>query len=156
MYVSTVDVILSTLTGLKGELVEHDENIGQWMPLPGICRLKTQTLRILQQPSHIDGLLKSLVKALAVLPGEANPVTDPGELPTALQRVVGQALKAGQSWMAWSDVGVRVWLFVAEMSLPLSRERGSPVLEVKHYQGDGLKETAYWVVDRQANWQRCE
>src|SRR5579862_8567270 len=110
---------------------------------------------MLQQPSHIDGLLRSLVKSLAVLPDESNVVTKPSELPSALQRVVGQAIKSGQSWMAWQDNGVHVWLFVAEMSMPLSRERGSPVLEMKHYQGDGLKETAYWVVDRQANWQRC-
>jgi hypothetical protein len=127
----------------------------QCLCTPGASRLKTQTLRMLQQPSHIDGLLRSLVKSLAVLPDESNAVTDPGELPSALQRVVAQAIKAGQSWMAWQDVGVRVWLFVAEMSLPLSRERGSPVLEMRSYREDGLKETANWLVDRHAHWQRC-
>jgi hypothetical protein len=117
--------------------------------------LKTLTLRTLQKPSHIDGLLKSLVKSLAVLPEETNAITDRSELPAALQRVVMRAAKSGQSWVAWNDLGLHVWLFIAEMSLALSRERGSPVLQVKYYRETGLQETANWMVDRNAQWQRC-
>jgi hypothetical protein len=66
-----------------------------------------------------------------------------------------EARKAGKSWRCWTDAGFHIWLFVGEMSLPLSRERGSPVLRVEHFREDGLRETNNWMIDRQGKWHRC-
>jgi hypothetical protein len=42
------------------------------------------------------------------------------------------------------------------MSLPLSRERGSPVLLVEHYDESGeLKESGAWMPDQEGKWRRC-
>jgi hypothetical protein len=112
-------------------------------------------LRSIQQPSHIDGLLNSLVQRIGVVPEYADPVEDRSDLPSQLQKVVSAAIKAGQSWLAWAEGGLHYWLFVAEMSLPLSRERGSPVLQLKCYRERGLKETSIWFIDREAKWHRC-
>ena len=47
-----------------------------------------------------------------------------------------KADREGDSWECWAEPDL-VSLFVAEMSLTLSRERGSPVLRVYRYQSDG-------------------
>ena len=46
--------------------------------------------------------------------------------------VLGQASGKERAWTYWTD-GLRIWLFTAEMSLPLSRERGAPVLAANAY-----------------------
>jgi hypothetical protein len=120
----------------------------------GDFALETMMLRAMQQPSHIDGLLKSLVKSMSIVPDDADVVEDSSELPPDLQKVISAATKAGQSSCAWTDAGFHVWLFVGEMSLPLSRERGSLVLEVKYHREHGLRETGTWVIDRNAKWHR--
>lgn len=112
-------------------------------------------LRALQQPSYIDGLLKSLAKSMDVVPAYADAALDLDGLPAELRQMAIMASEAGQSWCAWIDKGFHVWLFVAEMSLPLSRERGSPVLELKYYREHGLRESGRWVIDRDAKWSRC-
>jgi hypothetical protein len=130
------------------------------MPLPPNPRksLKAHQLRARQQqqPSHIDRLLQSLVKSLNVVPDDADPVHDRGELPSAgLRHVIAAATRARRSWRCWMDMGLRVWLFVGALSLPRSREHGAPVLQVDYHRESGLVETAYWVIDRHANWHRC-
>jgi hypothetical protein len=113
------------------------------------------TLRTLQQPSHIDGLLKSLVKSMNIVPEDADEVHDRGELPSALQKAIITATKAGQSWCAWMDAAFHSWLFLGELSVPLSRELGSPVLQLRYHREHGLRETGIWLIDRQGKWHRC-
>ena len=109
--------------------------------------------RAAQQPAqYIKGLLNSLVTSLRVLPEESNRVRELNELPPALQKAVMAAARTGQSWAAWNDRRAHVWLYVAQMSLLLSQERGSPVLQVKHYRETGLVDTCNWVIDRDAKW----
>jgi hypothetical protein len=117
--------------------------------------METLRLQTLQKSSHIERLLRSLVKSLGVVPEGMDASWNRSDLPWALQQVVIRAGKEGQSWCAWTDRGFQAWLFVGEMSLLLSRQRGSPVLRVKHYRESGLREAAAWLVDRQGNWHRC-
>jgi hypothetical protein len=91
---------------------------------------------------------------MSIVPEDADTVEDRGELPPELQKVIIAAAKAGQSWCAWTDAGYHVWLFLGEMSLPLSRERGAPVLQLKYHREHGLRETGKWFIDRQAKWHR--
>ena len=112
-------------------------------------------LQARQRRPHIDRLLRSLVMTLRDVPDYASAVHDRGELSSKLQHVISDATKAGQSWCCWADSGFfHIWLFIAELSLPLSRERGIPVLKVKCYREYGLRETVNWAVDRQVRWRR--
>ena len=120
-------------------------------------QLKTATLRAARPSSdHIQGLLKSLVKSLEILPDETNPVPTSDELPPSLQKVVTVATGMGHRWAAWRDAGPHVWLYVGQLSRLLSHKKGSPVLQVKHYRETGLVDTCNWVVDRNAKWCRWE
>jgi hypothetical protein len=66
-----------------------------------------------------------------------------------------QAIKLGRSWSCWTQ-GYRAWLFTAEMSMELSRERGAPVLQVNLYGDDGsLRESATLMNGPSGKWQRC-
>jgi hypothetical protein len=66
-----------------------------------------------------------------------------------------QAVKVGKMWSCWAH-GKQTWLFTAEMSLPLSRERGAPVLQVDLYRDDGSqRESATLMPDETGKWQRC-
>ena len=104
---------------------------------------------------HIDRLLHSLVRSLGDVPDYAEAVHDYSELPSRLRHVIVDAMKAGQSWCCWGETDLfHIWLFIAEMSLPLSRDRGTPVFKLKYYREYGLRETANWVIDRQAKWHR--
>ena len=111
-------------------------------------------LRALQQPSYIDGLMESLVKSLNVVPEDALPLYW-NELPAAMQELAREARKAGRSSCCWMLPGLHVWLFIGEMSLPLSRERGAPVLQLWYYRETGLIQTGHWFVDRRAHWHSC-
>lgn len=120
-------------------------------------QLKAATLSADQPPSdHIQRLLKSLVKSLDILPDETNPVHASNELPPALQKVVAAASGLGHRWAAWRDAGPHVWLYVAQMSRLLSRRKGSPVLQVRHYRETGLVDTCNWIIDRHAKWLRWD
>jgi hypothetical protein len=58
-------------------------------------------------------------------------------------------------WTCWAD-SFLIWLFTAEMFLPLSRQRGVPVLAVTECSEQGSPHDAgHWMVDRERNWQRC-
>jgi hypothetical protein len=110
----------------------------------------------MMQSSHIDRLLQSLVKSMQIVPDDADVVHDSRELPSSwLQNVVISASDAGHGWRCWMDCRLHVWLFVARLSLPLSRELGSPVLRVDFYRESGLSETANWGIDRRSRWRRA-
>jgi hypothetical protein len=102
-------------------------------------------------------------------------------VPKELRGLVMQAVKLGRTWSCWTD-GTQTWLFTAEMSRPLSRERpsavdvsvsaeeisaildsteqpeyfGASVLQVNLYRDDGtLQASGGWIYDRDGNWRRC-
>lgn len=57
--------------------------------------------------------------------------------------------------VCWTD-GIRIWLCTAEMSLPLSREHGAPVLTVTVYTEHGdVQDAGDWLADCESNWRRC-
>lgn len=118
--------------------------------------MHTVYLRALQFPSHVDELLLELVQSVAeLIPEGAYQILDQASLPTALHPRVRYALHTGKSWACWVDDGGRAWLFLAEMSLPLSRESGTPVLQVDQYGEDGeVRDTARWIAASDGKWQR--
>lgn len=111
---------------------------------------------LLPEPQpHIDRLLQSLIKFLDIVPIDADAVHEYSELPSPwLKDVVIAAPGAGRNWRGWMDNRLRVWLFVAELSLPLSRRLGAPVLQVSFYRESGLQEKGFWSVDRHSIWRR--
>jgi hypothetical protein len=110
-------------------------------------------LRKLQLPSRLERLLEAFVDSAKILPPQAYRIRDRTALSPVLQRLVSQATQRKQVWGCWSnDVGM--WLLTAEMSLPLSRKRGSPVLLVNVYREDGeLQDSGAWIGDAE-KWRR--
>ncbi|MGH8141080.1 MAG: hypothetical protein ACREU2_00965 [Steroidobacteraceae bacterium] len=116
--------------------------------------METLRLKLIQQPSHVDRLLSSLIRVMQLVPQDAYMVRERSELTDVLRDRILKAERNGCSWECWSD-GKQACLFIAEMSLPLSRERGSPVLLISQYSQDGeLKESSHWVTDEQERWRR--
>ena len=117
--------------------------------------METIRLKKIRQPSHIERLLERLVMQACLMPADAYQLRNPEGLPPALRRVLLETANKDRVWTCWSD-GFGIWLFTAEMSLPLSRERGAPVLTVSKYSEQGsLQEAGQWTVDREGNWRRC-
>jgi len=117
--------------------------------------MDTNRLRTLQQPSKVEGLLKGCVSGSDVLPPGAYQIRDQASVPRELRRIVLRATQKGQAWSCWAHT-FRTWLFTGEMSLPLSRERGAPVLLVNLYNDGGLQDSAPWMPDRNGKWYRCD
>lgn len=112
--------------------------------------MRTLTLRGMQQPSYLDTLLDALVAQIGVLPENAHPIRDPGNLPAALRRIASMATHVGQSWACWANERDH-WLFVAE--LPLTR--GTPVLQLDQYNEHGeLRASSKWHCDDNDQWLR--
>lgn len=117
--------------------------------------MQTMRLRAYQPPSRVQALLESLLEACGRLPAGARRVTDRSELPARLQQIVVRSHNTERVWSAWTDES-RIWFFTAEMSLPLSRERGYPTLQVGLYNVDGkMKEWQHWVRLNDGTWQQC-
>ena len=117
--------------------------------------METMRLRKIQAPSQVERLLESYVSRGNFLPTDAFQIRAPRALSPQLQRVVTQAAYKGHVWACWAD-SYHTWLFTCEMSLPLSRERGAPVLLVEQYDEAGeLKESGSWVPDQEGRWSRC-
>ena len=118
--------------------------------------MQTLKLRKLQQPSAVDELLESYVEQANFLPGGSYQIRNRRDIPKELSAVLSHAIKNGRAWSCRSHT-FRTWLFTCEMSLPLSRERGTPVLQVNLYGDDGgLKDSGTWIADRQhGKWRRC-
>jgi hypothetical protein len=116
--------------------------------------MQTLRLRAIQQPSHTEGLLASLVPQFPGVHPCARPLVEHSLLPSVLQRLARQATQTGHSWGAWTD-GFHIWFFTAESSLALSRERGCPVLHVRAYRDNAdLGDSSYWVLGRDGTWRR--
>jgi hypothetical protein len=119
--------------------------------------ISVETLRLskLQQsPSHIQRLLEALVVRAKLVPEDAYQVRLMSAMPKELRRVADLAVKAGRVWVCWAQ-GFRAWLFTAEMPLALSRERGTPVMQVEIYDEGGAKDSGLWTPDQDGTWQRC-
>ena len=115
---------------------------------------ETLRLRTLQQPSHIERLLETLVVRAKLVPQDSYQIRDPASVPKELRKIAILAAKSGRAWCCWSH-GSRSWLFTGEMPLALSRERGAPVMQVDIYDEDGSKDSGLWTPDRDGGWQRC-
>jgi hypothetical protein len=117
--------------------------------------METARLRNLQRPSQIKVLLEAFVSRTELLPKGAFRIRDPLALSSQLQPVVARAAAEDRIWAAWAT-SHHIWLFTCEMSLHLSRERGTPVLHVDRYGEDGqLQDSGPWAADAQGRWQRC-
>jgi hypothetical protein len=116
----------------------------------------TLKLRGIQHPSKVDRLLESYIAGADTLPKNACQIRTVVAVPTPLHGLVMQAIKLGKSWSCWTRGSTQTWLFTAEMSLPLSRKRGAPVLQVKLYGDDGLlRESGTVTTDQSGKWSRC-
>jgi hypothetical protein len=111
-------------------------------------------LRTAQQPFHVGRLLQALVSRGNLVPKDCHQILSVRELSPPLRRIVSLASATGHVWACWAD-NLHTWLFTCEMSLPLSRKRSAPVLEVSVYDEAGeLKEAGAWVAGRDGNWSR--
>jgi hypothetical protein len=119
-----------------------------------VTAMETLRLRGIQHPSHVGRLLEELVSSGTLLPKDGQQVHDPDALPRQLRELVGRAAAEGRVWACWGS-SQEIRLFTCEMSLPLSRERGTPVLLVNRYDDCGeLKDVGTWVADPEGKWRR--
>jgi hypothetical protein len=117
--------------------------------------METVRLRKIQQPSRVESLLDAYISRGDSLPPGSYEVHERSALPEALRRVAARATQQGRVWRCWASRS-HAWLFTADMSLPLSRERGAPVLQVSIHDEHGeLTDSGCWMMDRQSNWTRC-
>ncbi len=91
--------------------------------------METMRLRRIQHPAEVERLLESYIHRANILPKDADQIRIAGSVPRELRGLVMQAVKLGKTWSCWTR-GSETWLFTAEMSLELSRERGAPVLQI--------------------------
>jgi hypothetical protein len=117
--------------------------------------METLRLQRIQRPSRVEQLLELFIARTNRVPQRAYQIRDPSGLSGILQDLVRQARAKHRVWSAWTDDRTS-WFFAAEMSLALSRERGTPVLEIHAYTEHGeLHEAGFWAHDKLGNWQRC-
>jgi len=117
--------------------------------------METMRLRKIQVPTSLERLLDALITRAKLVPEDSYRIRDAKSLPIVLQNLIKRATPDGNVWSAWSN-GPHTWLFTSEMSLPRSRELGTPVLQTAIYGEDGqLKESAAWASDRKGSWNRC-
>jgi hypothetical protein len=117
--------------------------------------METAKLRALQRPSETDSLLDSFVWNRPANPKGLRKVVNLTELSAALQKIARNAKQQNRAWGAWTDER-NDWLYTAEMSLAMSRERGHPVLEVASFNEDGhLEESEVWMRTGDGRWQQC-
>jgi hypothetical protein len=117
--------------------------------------METVRLRKIQQPSQVERLLDLLISRGSYLPQDSFQIRNAAELPAQLQVIVIRAKQEGRVWVCWAS-SLEMILFTCEMSLARSRERGSPVLLVNHYNEIGeLKDSGSWITGPDGNWQRC-
>ena len=117
--------------------------------------METKRLRMIQQPSHLERLLEAYITRSKVIPPESYQIRDPAAMIRVLRSIALQATAEGRVWACWA-YGTQLWLFTAEISLPSSRERGTPVLNVNRYNDHGeLMDAGPWVVDPEGIWRRC-
>jgi hypothetical protein len=116
--------------------------------------METVRLRRMQEPSRVETLLEAYISRTQILPEGAYQIRDWRELTGCAQTIVSRAKEQGHVWSAWTR-GAHLWLFVCEMSLPLSRERGAPILIVRLYDEEGeMLDCGTWRYQL-GTWSRC-
>jgi hypothetical protein len=116
--------------------------------------METKRLRAIQQPSHLERLLDAFITRSDVVPKDAYQIRDPSAVMPLLRSILVQAAAEGRVWACW-EYGAQQWLFTAEMSLELSRERRTPVMGIKRYNDHGeLTEAANWMLAPDGLWRR--
>jgi hypothetical protein len=127
-------------------------------PLPGLrCNGAVETIRLraVQQPSRVERLLVSFASNSGIVAEGSYLVRNPKVMAPLLQRAIAEVESKGHAWCCWTDDS-RVWLITGELSLALSRECGSPVLDVRVYHEDGaIADSDCWLVDQDGKWRRC-
>jgi len=122
-------------------------------PVEDIDPVETLRLRRIQGP-RVERLLDTCISRSNVLPQGFYQIRDSGSVPRELQQILSEAIEQGKVWSCWTDSS-DTWLFTCEMSLSLSRVRGTPVLRVNLHDKDGsLKDSAIWATDPQGMWRR--
>ena len=117
--------------------------------------METLRLRRIQEPSRVERLLEAYVSRSAALPHGSYQLRDSRELPQGLRSLIARATTQGETWSCWAH-GSRLWLFICEMSLALSRERGAPVIVVRQYNETAeVTDSATWRFDATGAWTRC-
>jgi hypothetical protein len=117
--------------------------------------METLRLRRIQEPSRVERLLEAYVSRSVTLPHGSYQIRDSRELPQTLRSVIACATTQGETWSCWA-LGSHLWLFVCEMSLALSRERGAPVIVVRQYNEDAnVTDSGTWRFDAMGAWTRC-
>jgi hypothetical protein len=115
-----------------------------------MVRLRCKT----QYSSKLEELLESYISQSEVVPRGAYRIREPDSVPRNMRKPLIQAAKEGQTWSCRA-YGLHTWLFTCNMSRPLSRERGAPVLQVSLYGDDGgLRECGTWMPDQNGKWYR--
>jgi hypothetical protein len=117
--------------------------------------METKRLRTIQQPSHLERLLEAYITRSNAIPPDSYQIRDPDATVSPLRSIALRAAAQGRVWACWA-YGAQLWLFTAEMSLPLSRERGTPVLRIDRYNDHGeLMEAGDWLLAPDGFWRRC-
>lgn len=117
--------------------------------------MDTMRLRTIQQPASVEKLLESFAATRIVLPADAYPLLDVDSLTAELKLLIRRTRDDERAWRAWSD-DRHVWFLFGELSLPLSRERGRPVLRVSQYdEAARIQDTAVWLRGPGDTWERC-
>ena len=108
----------------------------------------------IRQPSKLAELLESYVSQSDVVSRGSSQIRRPGSVPRELRKILTQAVKEGRTWSCWAH-GLHTWLFTCDMARSLSRELGTPVLQVSIYGDDGaLRDRGSWVPDQTGKWCR--
>jgi len=111
-------------------------------------------LRKIQHRSEVQELLESYISQSDVVPRGSYEIRKPDSVPREVRKVLTQAVKEGKTWSCRAH-GLHTWLFTCDMSRPLSREHGAPVLQVSLYGDDGgLRDRGSWMPDHHGKWCR--
>jgi len=116
--------------------------------------METMRLRAILQPSRVEALLEALAVSQRLVPADAYPVANAADLTPELRDRVRRMETEDHAWRAWTDDRY-IWFLSGELSLPLSRERGRPVLQIRRYGEDGqLQESGVWLQMSDRSWKQ--
>jgi hypothetical protein len=113
------------------------------------------SLRSAQRLLAVEQLIERFVADNRYVPGTAQRLLDPSELPPVLERVAMQAQHCSQTWFAWID-GPRTWFVVTEMATVTVRHRKENALRMFFYDDEGrFVSGGTWAL-QPGGWMLCE
>lgn len=117
--------------------------------------MDTTKILTFRHPSQAVLLLESLVRDRLRAGSRAHIVSDRSELPSALQRVLLEAGRAGKVWSAWSD-GHTACGYTGEMLAARLGGEKCAALRVTSYDHRGrLTSQRIWALGPDGTWQSC-